>query len=163
MTVVIIRDDVLERAPDDLPSMLDYRLQAANDSLYNTPPVFAIYVLLLVARWLKHDVGGLSKMAAANRQKAKLLYDLLDAHPDFYRGHARPDSRSQMNVTWRLPSDELEQAFLKEAGRRGLVDLKGHRSVGGIRASIYNAMPKQGVESLAEMMTEFHARHAAAV
>ena len=102
-------------------------------------------------------------MAAVNRQKAKLLYDLLDAHPDFYRGHARPDSRSQMNVTWRLPSDELEQAFLKEAGRRGLVDLKGHRSVGGIRASIYNAMPKQGVESLAEMMTEFHARHAAAV
>ncbi len=143
--------------------MLDYRLQAANDSLYNTPPVFAIYVLMLVARWLKNDVGGLAKMAAANRRKAKILYDLLDAHPDFYRGHARPDSRSQMNVTWRMASDELEQAFLKEAGRRGLVDLKGHRSVGGIRASIYNAMPIEGVESLAELMVEFHARHAAAV
>ena len=108
VTVVIVRDDLLERVPKDLPPMLDYQLQAANDSLYNTPPVFAIYVLMLVGRWLKNDVGGLAKMAEINREKAKLLYDVLDEHPDFYRGHARADSRSMMNVTWRMPSEELE-------------------------------------------------------
>ncbi len=162
MTVVIIRDDLLERTPKGLPSMLDYSLQAANDSLYNTPPVFGIYVLMLVARWLKNDVGGLAKMAKINREKAQLLYDLLDKHPQFYRGHAHPDSRSVMNVTWRMPSEELEQAFVKQAQARGLVDLKGHRSVGGIRASIYNAMPREGVAALRDFMVEFHAHHAAA-
>ena len=111
VTVVIVRNDLLERVPKGLPSMLDYRLQAANDSLYNTPPVFAIYVLVLVARWLKNDVGGLAKMQTLNRDKAKILYDVLDAYPHFYRGHARRDSRSTMNVTWRLPSEELEEKF----------------------------------------------------
>ena len=132
MTVVIVRDDLLERVPKNLPPMLDYKLQAANDSLYNTPPVFGIYVLMLVARWLKNDVGGLAKMAEINREKAGLLYDVLDRHPDFYRGHARADSRSMMNVTWRLPNEDLEKAFLKEATAKNLVDLKGHRSVGGV-------------------------------
>jgi phosphoserine aminotransferase len=163
VTVVIIRDDLVERVPKGLPPMLDYRLHAENDSLYNTPPVFAIYVLMLVARWLKDEVGGLAAMAQRNRRKAQLLYDVLDEHPDFYRAHARPDSRSMMNVTWRLPSEELEQAFLKQAQSRGMVDLKGHRSVGGIRASIYNAMPEAGVTALRDLMQEFHQHHAAAV
>jgi len=159
VTAVIARDELLERVPAGLPPMLDYKLQAANDSLYNTPPVFGIYVLLLIARWLKHDIGGLKKMAELNQAKAKLLYDLLDARPDFYKGHARADSRSQMNVTWRLPSEELEATFVKGAKDQGLVDLKGHRSVGGIRASIYNAMPKAGVEALRDYMVEFQKQH----
>jgi phosphoserine aminotransferase len=154
-TVVIVRDELLQRTPDGLPPMLDYRLQAANDSRYNTPPVFGIYVLLLVLRWLKDDVGGLANMAQRNRDKAKLLYDLLDQHPDFTRGHARPDSRSTMNVTWRLPTEALEKQFIEEAKARGLHELKGHRSVGGIRASIYNAMPQEGVEQLRDFMVEF--------
>jgi len=161
VTVVIIRNDLLERTPKGLPAMLDFKLQAANDSLYNTPPVFAIYVFLLIARWLKNDIGGLAKMARANREKAKLLYDVLDEHPEFYRGHAQPESRSMMNVTWRMPSEELEQAFLKQAQARGLVDLKGHRSVGGIRASIYNAMPREGVTQLRDLMLEFAHQHTA--
>jgi phosphoserine aminotransferase len=160
VTVVIVRDELLERVPQDLPPMLDYRLQAENDSLYNTPPVFGIYVLMLIGRWLKQDVGGLAAMAKINREKAQLLYDVLDKHPDFYRGHARTDSRSMMNVTWRLPSEELEAAFLKAAKERDLVELKGHRSVGGIRASIYNAMPSEGVQALRELMLEFHQQHA---
>ena len=160
VTVVIIRDELLARSPQGLPPMLDYRLQAENGSRYNTPPVFGIYVLMLVGRWLKHDIGGLANMAKLNREKAKLLYDVLDAHPDFYRGHARPDSRSMMNVTWRLPSDELQDAFLKAAKERDLVDLKGHRSVGGIRASIYNAMPQEGVQALRDLMLDFHKQHA---
>lgn len=163
VTVVIIRNDLLERTPPGLPPMLDFKLQAENDSLYNTPPVFAIYVLGLVAKWLRDDVGGLDKMAQRNQEKAKLLYDLLDEYPEFYRGHAQKDCRSQMNVTWRMPSEELEQAFLAQAKSRGLVDLKGHRSVGGIRASIYNAMPREGVEKLRELMVEFHQHHAATV
>jgi phosphoserine aminotransferase len=155
VTVVIVRDDLLQSTPKGLPSMLDYRLQAASDSLYNTPPVFAIYVLLLVARWLKNEIGGLEKMAQLNRRKAKILYDALDKHPEFYRGHARSDCRSMMNATWRLPSEELEAEFIKQAKTRGLVDLKGHRSVGGIRASIYNAMPQEGVAALGDFMLEF--------
>jgi len=156
VTVVIVRNDLLERVPKNLPPMLDYKLQAANDSLYNTPPVFGIYVLMLIARWLKNEVGGLAKMAERNQDKAKLLYALLDKYPDFYRGHARPDSRSMMNVTWRLPSEELESEFIKQAKTHDLVDLKGHRSVGGIRASIYNAMPRAGVETLRDFMIDFH-------
>jgi phosphoserine aminotransferase len=155
VTVVLIRDDLVARVPKDLPPMLDYRLQAENDSHYNTPPVFGVYVLLLVARWLKRDVGGLAGMARINREKARLLYDVLDQRPDFYRGHARADSRSTMNVTWRLPSEELEAEFIKQAKSRDLVELKGHRSVGGIRASIYNAMPLEGVTSLRDFMLEF--------
>ncbi|MEX0678133.1 MAG: 3-phosphoserine/phosphohydroxythreonine transaminase [Pirellulales bacterium] len=159
-TVVVVRDELLARVPRNLPPMLDYRLQAENDSHYNTPPVFGVYVLLLVARWLKNDVGGLAGMARINREKARLLYDVLDGHAEFYRGHARPDSRSTMNVTWRLPSEELEAEFLKQARSRDLVELKGHRSVGGIRASIYNAMPREGVTALRDFMLEFHDKHA---
>ena len=135
--------------------MLDYRLHAKNDSLYNTPPVFAIYILSLITRWLKNEVGGLAKMAERNAEKAKLLYDVLDDSGGFYRGHARPDCRSQMNVTWRLPSEELEATFVKEAKATDLHELKGHRSVGGIRASIYNAMPLEGVRTLRDFMVDF--------
>ena len=113
---------------------------------------------MLITRWLRDEVGGLDEMHARAREKADLLYDILDALPMFYRGHARSDSRSSMNVTFRLPSEELEARFVAEAAERGLVELKGHRSVGGIRASIYNAMPLEGVEALAAFMREFHER-----
>jgi len=155
VTVVIVRDEMLARSASNLPSMLDYRLQAKNDSLYNTPPVFGVYILLLVARWLRHQIGGLDKMAQINREKARMLYDTLDASNGFYRGHAQPDSRSAMNVTFRLPNEELETLFVKEAQSQKLFDLKGHRSVGGIRASIYNAMPVEGVERLRDFMQNF--------
>jgi phosphoserine aminotransferase len=158
--VVIIRDDLLASVPDGLPTMLDYKLQAKNDSLYNTPPTFAIYILLLIGRWLRSEIGGLRHMAEINAEKAKLLYDTLDGSQGFYRGHARPDCRSHMNVTWRLPSEELEQAFVKQAQASNLFELKGHRSVGGIRASIYNAMPIDGVGSLRDFMLEFQKQHA---
>jgi phosphoserine aminotransferase len=160
VTVVIVRKDLLDRVPQNLPPMLDYRLQAENGSRYNTPPVFGIYVLMLIGRWLKNEVGGLAAMARQNREKAKLLYDVLDKLPDFYRGHAQPASRSMMNVTFRLPSEELESQFVKAAKARNLYELKGHRSVGGIRASIYNAMPTAGVEALRDFMLEFHKQHA---
>lgn len=159
VTVVLVRDSLLERVPGNLPSMLDYRLQAKNDSLYNTPPVFGVYVLLLILRWLRDEVGGLEKMAERNRAKAQLLYNALDEQSDFYRGHAQRESRSLMNVTWRLPTEELEARFVKEAQARDLVDLKGHRSVGGIRASIYNAMPLEGVEKLRDFMLDFHSKN----
>jgi phosphoserine aminotransferase len=155
VTIVIIRDDMLERVPDNLHTMLDYRSQAKTTSLYNTPPVFAVYLVMLVTRWLLDDVGGLDSMAALNRQKAQLLYDVIDQSDGFYRGHARSNSRSMMNVTWRLPDETLEQAFVRQAQARGLHELKGHRSVGGIRASIYNAMPPDGVQALRDFMMEF--------
>ena len=139
--------------------MLDYKLQAKNDSLYNTPPTFAIYILLLIARWLRDDIGGLAKMAELNAQKAKLLYDVLDGSEGFYRGHAEKASRSHMNVTWRLPNEPLESAFVDEAKKLDLLELKGHRSVGGIRASIYNAMPVDGVRTLVNFMLDFRKRH----
>jgi phosphoserine aminotransferase len=155
VTMAIIRDDLVERAPKNLPGMLDYANFVKNDSRPNTPPVFAIYAFMLVARWLKNEIGGLKKMAELNERKAKLLYDVIDSAGGFYRPHARPDCRSQMNVTFRLPSEELEAAFLQEAKTLKLYDLKGHRSVGGIRASIYNAMPLEGAETLAGFMRDF--------
>ena len=154
-----MRDELLARVPDNLPPMLDYRLHAKNDSLYNTPPVFAVYILSLITKWLKDEVGGLAKMAQRNAEKAGLLYQVLDKSGGFYRGHAQPDSRSQMNVTWRLPSEELEEAFVKEAKTHRLHELKGHRSVGGIRASIYNAMPLDAVRALRDFMVDFRSRH----
>jgi phosphoserine aminotransferase len=159
LTLAIVRDDVLERCARGLHSMLDYRQYAESRSLLNTPPVFAIYVLMLITRWLRKEMGGLEGIAALNQRKARSLYEVLDAHRDFYVGHAQPASRSQMNVTFRLPDGELEKTFLKEAEKRNLHQLKGHRSVGGIRASIYNAMPLEGVEALRHFMTEFHKRH----
>jgi phosphoserine aminotransferase len=158
VTVCLLRNDLLERIPANLPTMLDYGVIAKNDSLYNTPPVFAIYMTNLVCKWLKNDIGGLAKMAEQNRDKAKLLYDAIDG--EFYRGHARPDCRSKMNVTFRLPNEDLEKAFVKEAEAHRLVDLKGHRSVGGIRASVYNAMPVDGVKALRSFMDDFRKRNA---
>jgi len=155
VTVVIARDDLIRRAPAGLPPMLDYRQYAENQSRYNTPPTFGIYVVMLICRWLKNEIGGLAKMHTLNRAKAALLYDVLDKHPQFYHGHAQPDCRSLMNVTFRLPSEELEKVFLEGARQHKLIDLKGHRSVGGIRASIYNAMPREGVETLRRYMLDF--------
>jgi phosphoserine aminotransferase len=155
LTIVIIRDDMIERVPDNIHAMLDYRLQAKNKSVYNTPTVFAIYINKLVTQWLLDDIGGLEKMAEVNRQKAQRLYDVIDRSDGFYRGHAHSDSRSMMNVTWRLAGEELEKDFIRQAHDRGLVELKGHRSVGGIRASIYNAMPLDGVQALRQFMIEF--------
>jgi phosphoserine aminotransferase len=159
VTVAIVRDDVLARIPEGLPSTLDYRTYVEHGSLYNTPPVFSIYVLMHVTRWLRDDVGGLDAMATRNQEKAALLYDVIDADPDFYRGHAEHGSRSLMNVTFRLPTEELERRFLEEAAQQGLMELRGHRSVGGIRASIYNAMPLDGAKQLADLMKTFaHSR-----
>jgi phosphoserine aminotransferase len=161
VTAVIIRKDLLERSRDDLPTMLDYRTHVKNGSRPNTPPVFAVYILGLVCRWIRDSVGGLESMARHNRAKAKLIYDVLDTSGGFYAGHAKPDCRSDMNVTFRLPDEATEKEFVKGATARGLIDLKGHRSVGGIRASIYNAMPIEGVEALRDYMLEFqHARRA---
>ena len=158
VTAVIIRDDLIARSPDDLHGYLSYKNHVKEDSLYNTPPTFAIYLMKLVLEWLRDDVGGLTKMHQRNKDKAKLLYDVIDGSNGFYRGHAQPEFRSLMNVTFRLPTEDLEKQFVKEGEDRGLDGLKGHRSVGGIRASIYNAMPPAGVESLAQFMREFKAK-----
>ena len=160
VTIVIVRKDLLNRIPDDLPGGLDYRSHAENNSLWNTPPTFAIYVTGLVVRWLQEEVGGLENMAARNREKAALLYDVLDASEGFYAGHAEQDCRSLMNVTFRLPDDEVTSRFVEDAGAAGLTSLKGHRSVGGIRASIYNAMPMANVSALRDFMVDFRNRHA---
>jgi phosphoserine aminotransferase len=153
VTLVIIRKDLLERSPKNLPTMLNYNTHVKERSLYNTPPVFAIYVMRLVLKWLV-DQGGLEVIKRRNEEKAKVLYDVIDS-TEFYRGHAQPDSRSLMNVTFRLPSEDLEKQFVGEATKAGLDGLKGHRSVGGIRASIYNAFPREGVETLVSFMKEF--------
>jgi len=155
LTVIIIRKDLLERSSDRLPGYLNFQIHAEAQSLWNTAPTFPIYVLMLVTKWLIADVGGLAKMEAQNRAKAKLLYDVIDASGGFYAGHAQPSCRSMMNVSFRLPSDELTAQFLHGAEERSMTDLKGHRSVGGIRASIYNAMPVVGVERLRDFMLEF--------
>jgi phosphoserine aminotransferase len=155
VTVVIVRDDLLARIPDGVPSTLDYRTYVDHGSMYNTPPVFSIYVLGLVARWLIDDVGGLAEMDRRNRAKAALLYDAIDASDGFYRGHVDPGSRSLMNVTFRLRDEDLERMFVAEAAAEGMVELRGHRSVGGIRASTYNAMPLEGAQALAGFMGAF--------
>jgi phosphoserine aminotransferase len=157
VTVVVVRKGLLERTPGGLPAMLDYRLMAEKASLYNTPPTFAIYVVGLVLEWLA-QTGGLAEAGRRNEAKAALLYEAIDASGGFYRGHAQPASRSRMNVTFRLPSEELEKAFLKEAQAERLDGLKGHRSVGGLRASIYNACPIESVQALAGFMGEFRRR-----
>ncbi len=154
VTLVILREDLLARIPKNLPTMLDYKVHVENKSLYNTPPVFAIYTMRLVVKWLL-DQGGLEAIGRRNEEKAKLLYEAIDGSGGFYRPHAKRDSRSNMNVTFRLPSEELEKQLVSEATKAGLDGLKGHRSVGGIRASIYNAFPKKGVEALVSFMREF--------
>jgi len=157
LTLVIIRKDLVERSQASLPTMLSYKVHAENKSLYNTPPVFAIYILRLVLKWLLAN-GGLEAMAAQNERKAGLLYDEID-RTGFYRGHARRDSRSWMNVTFRLPSEDLEKQFVKQSTAAGLDGLKGHRSVGGLRASIYNAFPEAGVKALVDFMREFERKN----
>lgn len=157
MTLVIIREDMLARSPASLHTMLNYNTHAQNDSLYNTPPVFPIYIMRLVMTWLLKN-GGLAAVEKVNRHKAETLYREID-RTGFYRGHAQKDSRSLMNVTFRLPSEELEKKFAKDAAAAGLDGLKGHRSVGGIRASIYNAFPQAGVEALVGFMRDFEQKN----
>lgn len=153
VTLVIVRDDLLQRIPDGLHTMLDYRTHVENNSLYNTPNTWGIYIISLVCKWLQ-EKGGLDAMHRENEEKATLLYDAIDSS-DFYRGHADADARSLMNVTFRLPTEELEKKFTAEATAQGLDGLKGHRSVGGIRASIYNAFPVEGVKALVSFMKEY--------
>ena len=157
VTLVIIREDLLKRSSSSLHTMLNYGVHAENQSLYNTPPVFAIYIMRLVMTWLIKQ-GGLAAVDALNRRKADKLYAEID-RTGFYRGHAQKDSRSRMNVTFRLPSEDLEKAFAKEATAAGLDGLKGHRSVGGMRASIYNAFPEAGVDALVQFMREFERKN----
>jgi phosphoserine aminotransferase len=140
-----------------LHTMLDYRTHVENKSLYNTPNTWGIYIINLVCKWLK-EKGGIEQMERENEEKAKLLYDAIDAS-DFYRGHADNDCRSIMNVTFRLPSEELEKKFAAEATAQGLDGLKGHRSVGGIRASIYNAFPRDGITALVSFMKDFEKKN----
>jgi len=152
--MVIIRDDMLKRVPDTLPSMLKYTTYASKNSMFNTPPCFAVYTIQLVLKWLEETIGGLDKMEAINREKARLLYNVMDSS-DFYSGTAKPDSRSLMNVTFRLPNEEMEKLFIEQALENGLGGLKGHRSVGGCRASIYNATPLAAIEALTDFMKNF--------
>jgi phosphoserine aminotransferase len=154
VTLVIIRDDLIAKVPENQHSMLDYRLLAENESMLNTPNTWGIYIISLVCDWLR-EKGGLAAMEKLNEEKAKVLYDAIDASDGFYTGHAEKGARSLMNVTFRLPTEELEKQFTSEATAAKLDGLKGHRSVGGIRASIYNAFPKQGVEKLVEFMKDF--------
>ena len=153
VTLVIVRSDLLERAPSSLPTMMRYGTFADSGSLHNTPPVFAIYALSLVTSWLLEQ-GGLVAIEERNKRKAGKLYTQIDSS-NFYRGTALPNSRSRMNVTFRLPSTELDDRFVAEAADAGFAGLKGHRSVGGQRASIYNAFPEEGVDALVSFMAEF--------
>jgi phosphoserine aminotransferase len=149
---------MLERVPASLPTMLKYTTFTANKSLYNTPACFVIYVVSLVLKWLEETVGGLEKMEALNKAKGKMLYDFID-QSNFYRGTAAKESRSLMNVTFRLPTEELESRFVSEASKTGLGGLKGHRSVGGCRASLYNAVGIEAVKALVEFMADFQKRN----
>ena len=153
LTICIIREDLLGKARDITPTMLNYQIQADNNSLYNTPPCYTIYICKLVLEWLKEN-GGLTAMQERNVKKAKLLYDYLD-NSKMFHGTVVPEDRSLMNVPFVTDSDELNAKFVKEAEAAGLVNLKGHRTVGGMRASIYNAMPYEGVKALVEFMEKF--------
>ena len=152
--VVIAKKSFIENSPETLPTMFRYSTHLKKDSLYNTPPAFCIYMVGKVAKWIKAN-GGLSGMAERNKKKSQLLYNAIDNSNGFYKGHADKDSRSFMNVTFRLPSEELEKKFVAEALENGLGGVKGHRSVGGMRASIYNAMPYEGVAKLVDFMENF--------
>jgi phosphoserine aminotransferase len=157
LTIVIVREDLLGKAAPKTPLMLDYKTHADNDSMYNTPPTYAVYIAGLVFQWLKRN-GGLAAMEKRNMEKAALLYDYLD-RSQFFLSPVRAQDRSRMNVPFTLRNAELDEEFLKGAKARGLVQLKGHRSVGGMRASIYNAMPVEGVRALVDYMKEFEAKH----
>jgi phosphoserine aminotransferase len=153
VTLVIIREDLLDKAPDNVPTMLRYKTHADKGSMFNTPPTFAIYGMGRVMHWLK-ELGGVTAIQQRNEEKAALLYEAIDTS-DFYRGHAEKNSRSLMNIPFNLPTPELEAQFIAEATAVGLDGLKGHRSIGGCRASIYNAFPREGVEKLVKFMAEF--------
>ena len=157
LTIVIIREDLLGNARKETPTMLDYKVMADNGSMYNTPPCWCIYVARLVYEWIL-ELGGLEKMKERNEKKAKVLYDYLDSQ-DYYKAPVEKESRSMMNVTFVTGNPDLDKKFAKEAAEYGLVNLKGHRSVGGMRASIYNAMPIEGVEKLVKFMKEFAANN----
>ncbi|MCM3651058.1 3-phosphoserine/phosphohydroxythreonine transaminase [Metabacillus litoralis] len=154
VTVVIVKKDFLETARTNVPTMLSYSTYAENNSLYNTPPTFAIYMLSLVLEWVKEQ-GGVKSIQKNNEEKAKYIYDAIDNSEGFYKAHATEDSRSLMNITFTLPNEELTKKFLQEAKERQFIGLAGHRSVGGCRASTYNAVPKEACEALANFMTEF--------
>ncbi len=153
LTVVIVREDLLGKARENTPTMLDWKVQADNGSMYNTPPTYCIYIAKLVYEWIL-EIGGLEKMQERNAKKAKLLYDYLDSQ-DYYKAPVEKNSRSMMNVTFVTGDAELDKKFASEASAAGLKNLKGHRSVGGMRASIYNAMPYEGVEKLVKFMQDF--------
>jgi phosphoserine aminotransferase len=154
VTMLIVREDLLKRVSENTPTMQKWATHADKDSLFNTCPTFSIYMCKLCLEHLK-SIGGIPAIEKLNRKKAKIIYDIIDKSKGFYKGHAKPDSRSLMNITFRLPSEELEQKCVSEAKQLDLIGLKGHRSVGGMRASIYNAMPLEGVEKLAEFLKEF--------
>jgi len=159
VTVVVVHDELLKNAPNNLPGFLDYRTQAKSHSAYNTPPVFAIYVVLLVVRWMINEIGGLEHMAQINQAKADCLYRLIDGSEGFYRGRAVAQDRSLMNVTFNLATPELEQRLLAESLEAGFSGLAGHRAIGGLRASIYNALTLDAVEELAGFLDDFQRRN----
>ncbi len=163
VTVVVVHDDLLRRIPDNLPSMLDYRSHVEAGSIYNTAPVFAIYVTMLVTRWLRQEIGGVEAMQLLNAAKAERLYAAIDNSDGFYQGHAAAQDRSLMNVAFRLPTLELEQKFLDLAEIAGYYGLAGHRSLGGVRASLYNAVTLEAVESLCKFMEFFRNCHSEVV
>ncbi|MFD0717531.1 3-phosphoserine/phosphohydroxythreonine transaminase [Paenibacillus sp. GCM10027626] len=158
VTLVIAREDLVSDSPKTIPTMLRYDTHASNNSLYNTPPSFSVYLVNLMLKWVKAN-GGVAAIAAANAEKTKLIYDAIDGSGGFYRGFADAASRSQMNITFRMPTEELEKQFIKESEQHGFVGLKGHRSVGGLRASTYNAVPFASCKALAEFMADFQRRN----
>ena len=158
VTIVIIRKDLVERSQDSLHTMLNYKTHIEGNSLYNTPNTFGIYIIGLVVKWIK-NMGGLDVMYKVNKEKAEILYNCIDGSNGFYKGHAEKESRSLMNITFNLPTQELEKTLIAEATAAGFDGVKGHRSVGGLRASIYNAFPKKGVEDLVNFMKEFQSKH----
>jgi phosphoserine aminotransferase len=157
VTLIIIREDLFERSPENIPTMMSYKIIGGKDSLYNTPPTFAVYTVKLVLEWIKKE-GGLDRIEKINKQKADELYKIIDSS-NFYRGTAKYESRSIMNVTFRLPNEDLEKKFVEEANKNDMIGLKGHRSVGGIRASLYNAVSLDSVNVLSKFMKEFEAKN----
>jgi phosphoserine aminotransferase len=158
VTVVIIREDLAKDSPKSIPAMLRYDTHAKSNSLYNTPPSFSVYMVSLVLKWIKAK-GGVAQMEQFNRDKTKLIYDAIDSSGGFYAGCAQPQSRSFMNITFRLGNEELEKQFIKESEKQGFVGLKGHRDVGGLRASTYNAVPLESCQALAQFMADFQQRN----
>jgi phosphoserine aminotransferase len=158
VTLIIVREDLLDRVAEKFPTMMKWKTHVEKDSMFNTPPVFPVYVCKLSLDYLE-EIGGVKEMEKINREKARLLYDVIDGSDGFYKGHARKDSRSLMNVTFTMANPELEDKCAKEAAAIDLIGLKGHRSVGGMRASIYNAMPMEGVQTLADFMKNFQSKN----